>query len=64
MNPSVVAGYLYDLTKLFSRYYHDVPVLKDDDKGRVLARIELVKAILQVLKNGFFLIGIPFLERM
>ena len=64
MSPSVIAGYLYDLTKLFSRYYHDVPILKDEDKRRVLARIELVKAILQVLKNGFSLIGVPFLDRM
>jgi arginyl-tRNA synthetase len=64
MNPSVIAGYLYDLTKSFSRYYHDVPILHDDNKKRVLARIELVQAILQVLKNGYFLIGIPFLDRM
>ncbi len=64
MNPSVLAGYLYNLTKTFSRYYHDIPVLKDSNKERVLARIELVKAILQVMKNGYYLIGVPFLERM
>jgi len=64
MNPSVLAGYLYNLTKTFSRYYHDVPVLKDDNNERVLARIGLVEAILQVMKNGYYLIGVPFLERM
>ncbi len=64
LNPAVVAGYLYNLTKLFSRFYHDVPVLNDENKQRVLARVELVKAIRQVLKNGFFLIGVPFLDRM
>ncbi|RKX91929.1 MAG: arginine--tRNA ligase [Spirochaetes bacterium] len=64
MSPAVVTGYLYDLTKLFSRFYHDVPVLNDENKSRVLARIELVKAIRQVLKNGFSLVGVPFLDRM
>ena len=64
MSPAVVTGYLYDLTKLFSRFYHDVPVLNDENKRRVLARVELVKAIRQVLKNGFSLVGVPFLDRM
>ena len=64
MSPAVVTGYLYDLTKLFSRFYHDVPVLNDENKSRVLARVELVKAIRQVLKNGFSLVGVPFLDRM
>lgn len=64
LNPAVVAGYLYNLTKLFSRFYHDVPVLNDENKNRVLARVELIKAIRQVLINGFSLIGVPFLDRM
>ena len=64
LNPQLITGYLYELSKLFSRYYHDVQILSDIDKNRALTRIELVKAILQVLKNAYYLVGIPFLERM
>ncbi|MDA3938709.1 MAG: arginine--tRNA ligase [Spirochaetia bacterium] len=64
MNPSVITTYLYELSKVFSRYYHDTSILKDPDKDTVVSRIYLVKAVLQVLKNAFYLVGIPFLERM
>jgi arginyl-tRNA synthetase len=64
MNPSIITSYLYDLSKIFSRYYHDIPILQDPDKDIVVSRIKLVRAVLQVLKNAFYLVGIPFLERM
>lgn len=64
MNPSIVTSYLYDLSKVFSRYYHDTSILKDPDKDTVVTRIYLVRAVLQVLKNAFYLVGIPFLSRM
>ncbi len=64
MNPSLVCSYLYNLSKNFSRYYHDTPILQDENPDIVVSRIELVRSVLQVLKNAFFLVGIPFLERM
>ncbi len=64
LNPQLVTAYLYELSKMFSRYYHDVQILSDSNKNRVVTRMELVKAILQVLKNAYYLVGIPFLERM
>lgn len=64
MNPSVLGAYLYDICKTYSRYYHDNQVLNNTDKDLIATRIELSKAVLQVLKNGFPLMGIPFLSRM
>ncbi len=64
LNPSIVAVYLYELCKNFSRYYQDHPVLRNEDAGVVVSRISLVRAVLQVLRNGFRLLGIPFLEAM
>ncbi len=64
LNPSGVAVYLYELCKSFSRYYQDHPVLRNEDSSLVVSRIALVKAVLQVLTNGFRLLGIPFLEAM
>ncbi|MBN2534163.1 MAG: arginine--tRNA ligase [Spirochaetales bacterium] len=64
LNPSYITMYLYELTKHFSRYYHDNPVLHNDDSHLVVTRIELLKAIRIVLKRGFDLLNIPFLEKM
>ncbi|MGC9312392.1 MAG: arginine--tRNA ligase, partial [Sediminispirochaetaceae bacterium] len=64
LNPNVITSYLYELSRTFSRYYHDNPVLHNEDKDLVVTRIELSRTILQVLRNAYSLVGIPFLERM
>jgi arginyl-tRNA synthetase len=63
-DPSLLCSYLYDLSKLFSRWYHDNQVLKAATPELVRARIELSKMVLQVLVNAFGLIGVPFLASM
>jgi len=63
-NPSVICTYLYDLSRNFSRFYHDNQILKAETKELVKARVILSKMVLQVLKNSFKLVGIPFLEKM
>ncbi|ADK80927.1 arginine--tRNA ligase [Sediminispirochaeta smaragdinae] len=63
-NPSIVTTYLYDLSRTFSRYYHDNQILNNDDKNLAFTRLSLAKGVLQVLKNAYWLVGIPFLEVM
>lgn len=64
LDPSVIASYLYELSRLFSKYYHDHPVLKAPEPSLIKARLTLSMMVLQVLRNAFTLIGIPFLETM
>ncbi|MDY0288322.1 MAG: arginine--tRNA ligase [Sphaerochaeta sp.] len=64
LDPSLVCVYLYELSRLFSRWYHDNPVLKAGSDELVRARIELSAMVAQVLKNAFALVGIPFLHSM
>ncbi len=63
-NPSIITGYLYELSSTFSRYYHDHPVLHNENRDLVVTRVQLARAVLQVLKNAYRLVAIPFLERM
>jgi len=63
-NPSVLTAYLYDLAKVFSRYYHDNPIATFSDEKVRKARVSLAKSVLQVFRNAFELIGVPFLEVM
>ena len=64
LDPSAIASYLYELSRLFSRYYHDHPVLKAPSAPLVKARFSLVSMVLQVFRNAYALVGIPFLESM
>jgi arginyl-tRNA synthetase len=63
-DPSQITAYLYELSKTFSRWYHDNPVLKAPTPALVEARVVLASNVLQVLKNAFALVGIPFLAAM
>jgi arginyl-tRNA synthetase len=64
LNPSVLTTYLFELCKAYSRYYQDHPVLRNESQDLVVTRIALVRAVVQVLRNGLGLLGIPFLEAM
>ena len=63
-DPSLIAGFLYDLAKTFSHYYHDNRILNAETKELIKARVMLCYMISVVMKNGFALIGVPFLEAM
>jgi arginyl-tRNA synthetase len=63
MDPSVLAAWLYGLSKAFSRFYHDCPILgADPDLGA--ARLALCRAVLRALRESLRLICVPFLEAM
>jgi len=63
MDSSVIPTYLYELSKAFSKFYHDNQIINEDEK-LTLARLSLCKASLIVLKNAMHLCVIPFLEAM
>lgn len=64
MNPSIITAFLYELAKTFSHYYHDNKILRADSQELVKARISLAEMVLQVLRNAFDLVGIPYLSSM
>jgi len=62
-DPSLVARYLFELTQLFNDYYHAFPVLKTEANLQA-ARLQLLIATQQVIKNAFNLLGLDYLEEM
>jgi len=64
LDPSHLAGFLYELSKAFSRFYHECPILNCEDKALSKARLELSRAVMLILKDAFNLVCIPFLEIM
>jgi arginyl-tRNA synthetase len=64
LDPSRLAAYLYELSKCFSRFYHDCPILNAENPELSSARLGLSRAVLRVLKDALNLICVPFLEAM
>jgi arginyl-tRNA synthetase len=64
LDPSRLSTYLYELSKCFSRFYHECPILNCGDPALSDARLELSRAVMLVLKDAFNLVCIPFLEVM
>lgn len=63
-SPAVLASFAYDLAKSFSRFYHDLSVLGGDDNDLKVSRLQLSRAVLQVMQNCFSFLNIPFLRSM
>jgi len=63
-DPSVLANYLYELAKLFSLFYEQLPILKAEDKRIKKARLVLISEIRIVLAQGLYLLGISAPEKM
>ena len=64
IDPSALAAYLYELSKAFSRFYQECPILDAENPMLSAARISLSKAVLKILKEALNLVCIPFLEIM
>ena len=64
MDPSLVAAFLYELAKGFSRFYHDCPILNAENSDLAAARLALCRSVLAVLRDALDLVCIPFLEAM
>jgi len=64
LNPSKVAGHIFNTAKAFNQFYNKHQVLQADSGQLTSARLELIKATAVVLKNGLHLLGVEVLENM
>ncbi|QNJ98069.1 arginine--tRNA ligase [Constantimarinum furrinae] len=63
-SPALIANYTYDLVKEFNSFYQNVPILGTDDVSEKQFRIHLSKAVADVIKSAFTLLGIEVPQRM
>lgn len=62
--PHHVSRYLMDLAGLLHGYYAKHQILLPDDRPRAAARLALLRAVGQTLKNGLFLLGVSAPDSM
>jgi arginyl-tRNA synthetase len=63
-SPALIANYVYDLAKEYNQFYHDCPILKEDDPELRNFRLVLSQNVGKVIKTGFALLGIEVPDRM
>ena len=63
-SPALVANYAYELAKEFNQYYHDTPILREENKDLLSYRLVLVETIAKVLSKAMSILGITLPERM
>lgn len=64
LSPAVIANYSYDLSKEFNQYYHDTPILREENKSLLQARLALIEVLAATLRKAMGLLGIELPERM
>lgn len=61
--PSIITRHIVDLAQAFNKFYHDCPILVEDDNLKK-ARLLLVKSAKDVIKAGLSLICVEAPEKM
>ena len=64
LSPALIANYAYDLAKEFNQYYHDTPVLHEEDGVLLRMRLVLIETLASVLRKATGILGIELPERM
>ncbi len=63
-NPALVANYTYELAKEYNQFYHDHPILKEEDEQKRLLRISISEMTAKVIESSMRLLGVKVPERM
>ena len=62
LTPNIIANYVYELTKLFSSYYHDYSILNAENEELKNMRLQLIYTIGIVIKTSLELLGIDTVD--
>ena len=64
-SPASLANYLYELAKLFNKFYHEVPpIVKTEESEAKQFRLNLSKKTADIIHAGMLILGITSPERM
>lgn len=61
--PSIITRHIIDIAQAFNRFYHDYPVLVDDEELKK-ARLAIVYIVKETIKIGLTLIGVKAPKKM
>lgn len=63
-DPSVVVSFVYQLAKIFSKFYDELPILSAETIHQQAFRLQLSKVVGRTIKNALYLLGINVPNKM
>ena len=63
-NPGIIANYVYEVAKIYNKFYHEKSILQAGDGQTKQFRLQLSAASAKVIHNGMKLLGRQVPERM
>ena len=63
-SPAVIANYVYELAKIYNKFYHEKPIMQAEEERQKQFRLQLSAASANVISRGMGLLGIDVPERM
>lgn len=63
-SPALIANYAFDIAKLYNKFYHEEPILKEENADLRHIRLALSSSTASVLKKSMKLLGIDVPQRM
>lgn len=63
-SPSLLCNYVYDLAKVYNHFYHEHPILKEEQQEQRALRLQICSLTAHVICSAFGLLGIEVPERM
>ncbi len=63
-SPALVANYIYELVKEFNQFYHEFPILIEENSQIRNLRLVIAETVGKTIKTGMKLLGIDVPERM
>jgi arginyl-tRNA synthetase len=64
LSPAEIANYVFELSKEFNQFYHDFPILKEEDQEKKNFRLKLINLVGITIKNSLKILGIEAPEKM
>ncbi len=63
-SPAIIANYVYELAKEFNQFYHESPILFEENEEIRDMRLALCRAVGNTIRKSMWLLGIDVPERM
>jgi len=64
MSPGIIANHVYEIAKTFNQFYHECPILKEENPNQRNLRLMICIFTANTIKSSFGLLGIRVPERM
>lgn len=64
LSPALIANYAYELASAYNRFYHDCPILHEENEAVRSLRVTICHATAKVIASALSLLGIKVPERM